>query len=328
LGVVSRCPDFDRIWPAIAAEQDGVVARRQLLASGLTPGVARRELVARRWRVLYPGVYATFSGTVPDRAHVWAALLRAGEGAVASHRTALWLAGVIDELPDVIEVGIPHERRADEADGLRVHRMRNLSKLAHPAALPPRLRVEAAVLAATQLAESLEAALDLVFRSTQRRLTTAARLTRELKAWPRHRWRALLVELLREVEDGVASALELRYARDVERAHGLPRGLRNQAEREPGSGQCRYRDVRYPAFSTVVELDGREAHPVDQAFRDLRRDNAVTEAGDRVLRYGWRDVAGRACLSAAQVGQVLRQQGWTGHPTPCSPTCPLPVAPT
>jgi predicted amino acid-binding ACT domain protein len=97
-----RCPDFDLVWPALAAEQDGIVARQQLLACGLSPGAARREIVARRWRRLYPGVYATFSGPVPDRAQIWAALLRAGPGAVAGHRTALWLAGVIDDRPGVI----------------------------------------------------------------------------------------------------------------------------------------------------------------------------------------------------------------------------------
>jgi len=211
------------------------MARRQLLAAGLSPGVARREVVARRWRVLHPGVYATFSGTVPDRAQVWAALLRAGSGAVAAHRTALWLAGVIDERPDVIEVAIPHERRSAPIAGVRLHRARNLLERTHPAAQPPRLRLEPAVLATTEAATNAELVTDLVLRATQRRLTTAGRLRRELKAWPRHRWRSLLMELLQEVEDGVASALELRYARAVERAHGLPRGLRNQAEREAGS---------------------------------------------------------------------------------------------
>jgi hypothetical protein len=109
----------ERIWWPIAAEQEGIVARRQLLAAGLTPGVARREVVARRWRALYPGIYATFTGAVPDRAQVWAATLRAGTDAVAAGRTALWLAGVLDQRPPLIEVAIPHERRntATPVDG-------------------------------------------------------------------------------------------------------------------------------------------------------------------------------------------------------------------
>ena len=325
--VTSRCPDFDRLWPGIADEQDGIIARRQLLALGLTPGIARREVVARRWRRLYSGVYATFSGDVPDRAKVGAALLKAGPGAVASHRTALWLAAVMDERPTLIDVAIPHERRAEAADGLRVHRMRNLAELTHPAARPPRLRLEHALLAVTDASEKVEPVLDLVLRSTQRRLTTASRLEEALKVWPRHRWRSLLLEVLTDVDDGIASALELRYARDIERAHGLPSGRRNRSESGP-SGTTRYRDVRYEEFNTVVELDGREAHPVDEAFRDLRRDNAVAASGGQTLRYGWRDVAGRSCLAAEQVGRAIRHRGWTGHLRPCGPTCTAPTAPT
>jgi hypothetical protein len=122
----------------------------------------------------------------------------------------------------------------------------------------------------------------------------------------------------------VASPLELRYARDVERAHGLPPGLRNRPERGP-QGKTRYHDVRYPEFGTVVELDGREAHPGDEAFRDLYRDNVLAAAGDQVLRYGWRDVTCRTCASAFQVGTLLARRGWTGHLRKCGPTCRLPT---
>jgi hypothetical protein len=279
-------------------------------------------MVARRWSQVHPGVYATFSGTVSDRAKVWAAVLKAGPDAVAGHRTALWLAGALDELPAVIEVVIPHGRKAQPGEGMRVHRMRHLAELTHPAASPPRLRLEPALLAVTNAASSAESVIDLVLRAAQRRLTTAPRLVAAVKAWPRHRWRSLLLELLSEVEDGITSALELRYARHVERAHGLPAGRRNQPETD-AEGRKRYRDVRYEGYDTVVELDGREAHPMDQAFRDLRRDNALVVAGGQGLRYGWRDVACRPCLIAAQMAQVLRRNGWTGQLHPCAPTCPV-----
>jgi hypothetical protein len=62
---------------------------------------------------------------------------------------------------------------------------------------------------------------------------------------------------------------------------------------------------------------------VEEAFRDLRRDNAAMLAGDRVLRYGWRDVTGRPCTVAAQIAIVLRRQGWTGSPHRCGPHCGL-----
>jgi very-short-patch-repair endonuclease len=75
-----------------------------------------------------------------------------------------------------------------------------------------------------------------------------------------------------------------------------------------------YRDVRYPQWKTIVELDGREAHPPDEKFRDLRRDNRAAIAGDASLRYGWRDVAGDPCAVAAQVALLLTNRGGPEHP--------------
>jgi hypothetical protein len=84
-----------------------------------------------------------------------------------------------------------------------------------------------------------------------------------------------------------------------------------------------YHDVRYRRWSTVVELDGRAAHPVEEAFRDFRRDNRVVVAGDVVLRYGWRDVACHPCEVAAQVAEVLQARGWPGPPRVCGSGCPV-----
>ena len=164
------------------------------------------------------------------------------------------------------------------------------------------------------------AALDLVLRATQRRLTTVDRLRGALAQRPRHRWRRLLVEVLTDAANGVASPLERHYLRDVERRHRLPSGARNAREQAPGGWPLvPRRAVRQVA--DVVELDGREAHPVDGAFRDLRRDNHAVVAGETVLRFGWRNVVGNPCEVAAQVGAVLQARGWTGRPMPCGTGC-------
>jgi len=85
-------------------------------------------------------------GPVGELAAVWAAVLGPGSGAAASHATALWLGGVIDDRPDVIHISIPAERRVRSHPGVRIHRTRDFSDSVHPAALPPRSRVECAVL--------------------------------------------------------------------------------------------------------------------------------------------------------------------------------------
>ncbi len=132
--------------------------------------------------------------------------------------------------------------------------------------------------------------------------------------------RALIRDVLAEAKIGVASPLELHYRRRVEIPHALPVGRRNLAE-VGDRGRRQYRDVEYGSWGLVVELDGRQAHPPDQRFRDLRRDNGAVVSGRTVLRYGWHDVVGEPCTVAAQVALALHQRGWTGVVGRCSPGC-------
>jgi hypothetical protein len=321
--VLDRPPGADDGWNALAQEQAGVVARRQLLACGLSPAQARQRIDTRHWKTVFAGVYATFTGPLSEMARVWAAVLYAGPVACASHNTALWLAGGVDRFPPTIHVAIPADRRVRAPGGVRIHLSRGYAQRQHPSAGPPRTRIEEAVLDMADDEPDLERALGIVLKATQRRLTTADRIRTALARRTRHRWRVLLTEVLAEVDLGVASPLERRYSRDVEKRHGLPPGERNRPESAPG-GRRWYRDVRYAQWDTVVELDGKEADPIDQRFRDLRRDNTAVVQGEGVLRYGWRDVAGRACEVAGQVSTVLRARGWTGKPRRCGPDCALP----
>jgi hypothetical protein len=125
-------------------------------------------------------VYATFSGPLPTDARLWGAILRAGPGAVAGPWSSLWLIGVLDRPPDVLDVLVPAERRVRGAGQLRVRRRRGLGALMHPASSPPRLRVEAAVLQAAATVRQDAEAIDLVLRAVQRRPTTAERLAEQL----------------------------------------------------------------------------------------------------------------------------------------------------
>ncbi len=318
-------PALHRVgWADIAELQAGVISRSQVLGLALTPAQAKSDLNSGRWRVLHPGVYATFTGPIGTHSEVWAALLYAGRGAAASHGTALWLWQLQDESPAVIDLVVPESRKVLRQPGLRIHRRRALnqpdvSSLIHPSAQPSRLRVEEAVLDHCDAVTS-PAAIDLVLRATQRRVTTADRLLRSMRQRPRQRWRSLMLDVLAEVQIGVASNLELAYRRDVEQRHRLPAGTRNEAE-DGRSGSHWYRDVRYRAWHVIVELDGREAHPVDGAFRDMRRDNVAAVAGDTTLRYGWRDVVGDPCSVAAQVSAVLTLGGWADRPRRCGTAC-------
>src|SRR6266496_6090319 len=84
--------------PAAVAEiaqwQSGVISRKQLLDAGLSAQLITRRLERQRWQQLYRGVYAVFTVPPPRAAWLWAAVLRAGPGAVLSHLTAAELHGL------------------------------------------------------------------------------------------------------------------------------------------------------------------------------------------------------------------------------------------
>lgn len=305
----------------LAESQAGIVARRQLRDLDVSRRVVLAHLRARRWQRVHPETYATFTGLLPDLARVWAGLLYAGKDAVASHGTAAWLDGLQPDCPPVVDACVPHghRHRACRPD-VRVRQSRHHSTRHHPARLPPRARIEETVLDLTDETRSADRAITVVLRACQQRLTTASRLRERARARSRLRWRALLKDVLADVESGVLSTLERRYDRDVERAHGLPRGTRNCSE---GSGTTRrYRDVRYHPWGVVVELDGRAAHPQEWRERDDLRDNDLVEGEDtRTLRYGWVSTASRSCETAAQVAAVLRHRGWTGTLRSCGANC-------
>jgi predicted transcriptional regulator of viral defense system len=300
--------------------QAGVISRPQLLDAGLSAQMIKRRLERGRWQVLYRGVYAAFNGPPPREAWLWAAVLRAGPGAVLSHLTAAELHGLIDSPADSIFVTIPSTRRL-RAPGIIVQMSGRIGEARQPNRQPPRTSVEETVFDLTELAMNFDDACGWITRAVGRRLTTENKLRAAMAARKKMRWRAELGDVLAAAGDGIHSVLEYRYLRDVERAHGLPRS-RHQV-RVVIDGKAAYRDAYYDEYQLAVELDGRLAHPDDERWRDSLRDNKAGAQGIQTTRYGWRDVYGRACETAVLQAQILRQRGWPGTPRPCSERCPV-----
>jgi very-short-patch-repair endonuclease len=312
----------------ISQGQAGAISRPQLLGLGCSDGQILRAVADGLWQSAgLPGVYVVTTGPISDRTRCWVALLYAGEGATLSHSSAEWVWELRPELPPTVVVTVPVHRRVADQPGVAIRYALHLDTTRHPARQPPVTTVEDTVLDQADRPEvTRSAVIDLVLRVCQRRLTTAARLGSALELRKKIRHRALLQDLLEEVVDGVASTLERRYASDVERAHGLARGRRNAQDGR--RGRRRYRDVDYPAYRLVVELDGRAAHPHElREWDDVRDNEVLLDTGRRTLRFGWRSVTVAPCVTAGQVLVLLRRGGWTGTPKRCGPTCTLPVDP-
>ncbi len=300
------------------AWQDGVLSRAQVLASGLTDSWIRARLDAGVWQRLLPGAFLTHNGTPDQIARIWAAVLYAGPGAGASHQTAGFLHGLVETPPDDVHIVVPTRRRVRPQPGLVVHRAARPA--INPAQRPPRTDVATTVLDLAATHDSVDAVVSLITRAYALKVARPDTIAAALRHRARQRWREVLEEMVRD-PDGLESALEWRYRRDVERPHGLPTPRRQVVVR---SGSASYRrDVDYEEYGLVVELDGRRGHVGVGAFRDAARDNAALLAGRVTLRYGWWDVRCNACPSALQVATVLRNRGWTGVPTPCGSACAI-----
>jgi hypothetical protein len=309
-----------RNWLMLLSAQCGIVDRSQAKQAGFSKRQIWYRLQSGRWQHVHEGVYATFSGTLSRDARLWAALRRVGEGAVLSHETAAEVHGLIDRpMGQTIHITVPLSRRPVQRGSIRgvvIHR----SGQSRPQ-LPltwkiPRTRIEDTVLDLIDAAPTFQVAYGWIARAVTRDLATVSMLRNALEARRRARYRAELAAAFGESDDGINSGLELRYVRDVERAHGLPAAER-QARRE-FAGRVHYRDNWYAGYRVCVEVDGPTYHRDEQVWKDKRRDNLNLAAdGAETFRFGPLEVTELACDSAVMVAAALARNGWKGTPRPC-----------
>lgn len=307
----------------VIRDQDGAIARAQVIDCGLDSAFVRRRLRSGLWQRIYPGIYLTHTGALAWSQRAWCAVLDAAP-AVLSHGSALRAAtsgdyALSDDVP--IHITVAAGRKVTARKDVVVHHRSLLPRQIHLNLLPPRIRLEEAVLDVAAAAPDDMRAVACLADAVQARRTTPDRLLAALADRHRIRRRALLHTVLGDIRDGACSALEHTFLTRVERAHGLPRGIR-QSPTEVG--RPGFRDVKYPEFGLVVELDGLAFH--DDAVsrdRDLERDlDAAVFAALRTIRLAWGQAHIRSCATATKVGRILQNHGWSSQPRRCtSPTC-------
>lgn len=302
---------------ALAELQAGVLSTEQLLGHGLPRHSVERLVRQGHWQRLDRSVYLTAPGQPSWPALAWAGVLLGGDRARLGGSAAGFAHGLLDQAPDPITVFVPGAQMTRSRDHWSFRREGAGAREPRSPGSPPRTTVEDTVLDLCDLGTAGEA-VGWVTQAVQSRRTTVHQLGSALRRRRRARHRRLLEELLGDVAAGAESALELRYLRDVERAHGLPAGDRQHRR------HAFRRDVTYRRFGLVVELDGRLGHEGRGRFRDMWRDNVTTVGGEVTLRYGHADVSERPCLVARQVGSVLVGRGWVGELARCR-RCPVMV---
>lgn len=291
----------------LAVFQAGVVSATQAEQAGLTHHVIARLIETGRWTRLARGHYYVDPGEPPWAALAFAGTLAGGDGARLGPWASGHVVGLVQKAPLPIDILVSRSIQRHRQHG-RWAFTREHPGCRSPATTgsPPRLIAEDIVLDLTSSGGDGNT-VSIVTDALRMRLTTPTRLRKALAARIRHPHRKLLTDLLADAE-GIESALELAYLRDVERAHDLPRAMRNKVR----AGQPYRRDVDYEDYGVLVELDGRRGHEGSGRFRDMRRDNYHSLLGRITLRYGWWDVAECPCEVAYQVYVALVARGHAG----------------
>ncbi len=320
-----------RYWVMLLDAQCGIMDRSQARGAGFSDNQIEHRVTSGRWQRIYPGIYATFTGPLSREARLWAAVRRAGEGAMVSHETAAEAQGLVAAKSPgaAIHVTVRGDRRPVQRQpvpGVVIHRSDQSQPQFAVGWKLPRTRIEDTVLDLAAAAVTFEDAYSWISRAVSREFTTVSALRAALAARSRIRWRSQLAVALGGNDEGLHFGLERRYARDVERAHRLPRAQR-QARHEI-AGRVHYRDNWYAEYRVCVELDGPSFHRDEQVSKDKRRDNLNLAAdGVQTFRFGPVEVTELACASAAMVAATLRRNGWPGAPRPCRrPGCAVALA--
>lgn len=305
----------------LITEQAGVVSRRQLLRAGVSRNAVDSKVRHGLWQQIHRGVYYIFTGEIRREARLWAALLYAGPGALLSHETAAEILMLTDRRHPLIQLTVRSDRRVKPPPGVAVH----YSSFDYPRwrpqrGVPPHTFYAETIIDLVAAADNLDDVVAWVSRGIARNMISAAQLKAAAAARGRFRWRDRIGDVIDQVAGGSHFPLEFRYDRDVERAHRLPPAVK-QAKFTKPDGTRGFRDRYYEKYGLIVELDGREFHPEDQRAKDRARDNEAAATSGATLRYGWTDVNGTPCETAAQVYRALRKRGYRGSLRPCSAAC-------
>ena len=296
--------DPDSQLRRLAAKQEGVVTRRQLVAAGFSDRAIRTNLQRRRLTPIFRGVYLV--GPIRGRRHrEAAALLACGAAAAISHGTA---AAMWELTPssrtDAVEVsvrrGCPSSR-----PGLRVHR-------------PSRLQVDEITshqgVALTTPARTI---LDLSPRMSPKGLERIVAKAERAGLCDRVAITSILARHMRQPGSATLRAIlgenggplltrseaEARFLALIRRGHlDMPRTNAPLHGFEV--------DFLWPQQRLVVEIDGRAFHRSRYMFeKDRQRDAVLVAAGFRVQRFTWRQLTRESEAVLVRVAQALAWRG-------------------
>jgi very-short-patch-repair endonuclease len=304
--------DADRELAARAARQDGVFTLENARGAGLTRDQIDYR-IAVSWSSIYDGVYRITGAPPTWRSKLRAALMAAGDGSAASHRSA----GAMYEIPggtrDLVELTCVRWKRTVQA-GLVAHESRRLDTRdiclldGIPVTTPERTLLD--------LASRFSSAnyLELAVQAARRKRLITYESTKEM--FERHARRGLKgVSAFRDVLERwdpasrpTESEMETMLLQALRR-NGLPEPV-VQYDIADSVGRFVARvDAAYPAAAIAIEYDSKQEHSDEfQLARDAQRRNRLQAAGYAVLSARYADLKSGGEEICVQISAITRQR--------------------
>lgn len=273
-------------WDRIAADQAGVISRRQLLGIGVSGGQIDSWLRgARLVRTRSAGVYRAAGSPFDEAAGTWIAVLATRSVLSFISAARVWEMPV--EGDGRVHVTRAHRRRFDHEPGLRVHRTKLVpTAVTHHRGVPVTTRVETVLDCLGWL--RVEAARNLLDRAFQQRwvgpIDLKARLDEDPGRWGNRQLR----RLLDESRPG-AEAKSERLLHAILEAALITGWVANLPVFVEGR-RCRV-DVAFERQRLAIEVEGWAFHrDKERRDRDIAKWNVLQAAGWRILVFNWEQI--------------------------------------
>ena len=297
----------------------GVITTAEALTC-LKENELRWKIESGRWQSPCFGVVVTHSGPLSDEQLLRVALARYGPKAALAGLTAAkldYLKGFDDKKP-VAELPIyvlrpPGAKKRSAPLGLTVitHHSLLTDKDVHPLRQPRRTKIARSLVNAASWMKTDRGAMAVLAAGVQQRKVRVADLREVLDRLGKVRRRALMLDILGDIEGGAQALSELDFTRKVIRQFNLPEPTR-QASKRDSRGRRRWIDVVFEEWQVMVEIDGAQHDQPLEQWDDMDRDNDMEIEGYRMLRFpAWlvRDDPERV---ARKILEALRRGGYTG----------------
>jgi very-short-patch-repair endonuclease len=308
--------EFDELQ-TLLFRQESMISRRQALRL-LSPAAVEHRLARGVWRLAHRSVYVAAGVDVlgvdalTQAQRNWVASLAAGDGrpAALGGVSALNVLGLRGFDCDVVHVVIPGRYRDHDPPTFAVvHRTASLPHTdVRRNTLPPCTVAGRSVVDAGQWAGSDARAAAIVAACFQGGLVTLDEVEWAVARQPRAKRRALVLDVARTAADGAHALPEVEFVRLCRQAR-LP-APKCQVSRIDVRGRWRHLDAYFEDYGVHVEIDGGQHVDAGSWWADMKRQNDLWVAGDRLLRFPSWIVRSNPAEVAAQVRAVLVAAGW------------------